>query len=333
MISRREFVLSTLAMSAASMSARVSADSPTSEQGGRATLNLYFVGGTVFRRTREGLTAVQPSGKTLAGGSLSYRGASYHMPHRSYIVLRAGTIPNAVSFPRNYPSETLHTDLKSPGDWQPICLVKKDITITQTNSTPFSYRCNRVASAKHLSPEEWRPIGNWQDHTKPLESPVNSRFRVTAGTLDDADAQDVHARGRYWTVGGGRWTQLSDVSVLTIVADEIAMTGLHTNAISIPAGSAFNAYVFSGPEPHRDVCPPDEKCPYYSIEHALLLRTLYDIPEKIDVRPRTDRGVTRLRKGDVLHPCDINGGPLAAQPYTRKSPPDSEYCTNYDELP
>jgi hypothetical protein len=334
MISRRKFVLSSLAASAATLSARASSASTPSElQAGRAVLKLHFVGGTVFRRVFDEkkklvrITAVQLSGKDINGDPFKHQSYPYEMPHRSYIVLPSKTVPNVDPFPDKYDTKSLHADLTDPRAWQPICLVGKDVTIDQQNGGTLAYKCGKVAGHKdYMNGHTWTPLGHWQDHNAKLEPMVNSRFNITSGVLDDGTPQDRHASGRLWAVGNKDWKSLSDVAILTIEADEIAIKGVYGGSITVGSGKELKAYVFSGP----DTRIGREK--YYWINHALLVHTLYTITPEPELRPWTDEPVDPMTSTGVMkHPCDL--ADYQPRGEGALSPPDSEYCTNYDDMP
>jgi hypothetical protein len=330
MISRRSVVLSSLAMAASSLASRLPG---AAAQRRRARLTLHFTGGSVFKQIGErGVVAAQLTGKDKNGRYYVHPGG-YEMPHTSYIVFPKGTVSGCGAFPANYQAKRLHVRFTTATDWQPICLLNKNISIATENPTPFKFKCDDLARYGDAELGSWSPIGNWADPNATTLGPqISSRFVFMAGQFNDAKAQNELAKDRFWKIGKGRWRTLSDAITMTLEADSITINGIHNQGIRVDPDSPLEGFVFAGP--HAHMMGPEK---YYAIEHAVLLNTIFDIPTGVDVRPRTDIGVRRPEyEGDLEHPAylkDTCSCPLDRAPAVTRSPPDSDYCVNYDEFP
>src|SRR5687768_10865236 len=137
MISRRAFVLTSLAGSAGLVAGcgRESATPPASSQSTvppppktAASLDLYFVGGTAFRKNGSSYVAVQMRGRGVVHNG-------HAMDHRSYLVAPFGTFgKEGKQFPAGYDMTKLHPQLTLPPEsYEAVCLLGKDVTLTQVN--------------------------------------------------------------------------------------------------------------------------------------------------------------------------------------------------------
>jgi hypothetical protein len=317
MLSRRSFVLSSFAL-ASLANAQVRAQGPRD----KARLILHFTGGTAFKRQDGKLIAAQLSGRYLNGQPYYHPVTGEPMLHRSYIVLPAkptGLTP----FPNNYQTTKLNGRIHPPSEWAPYCLAGRDVRVSATDGAPFEYKCTKVAHYGDGSFNPWTPLGDWMDTTRPFGENISSRFSIANGVLDDGKPHNEEAKDRYWRIGKSSWRTLSDVATLTVDARDITLDIAGFKPIAISTGTTFEAFVFAGPERHSHLKE------YHYVYHNLLLHTIFQIPDG-DVRPFTDKAVkSSSGSGKTqVHPCDLKAG----TDYDR-SPPDSDYCVNYDEFP
>jgi len=282
-------------------------------------LELYFVGGTVFRKLDGSYTAVQLSGKGSSHGG-------HPMEHRSFLIAPAGTFGAAAQkFPANYAIDQLHPDLKGgAARYEAVCLIGRDIQVSHTGGPPITYTATEVAHYGHIA-TAWQPKGSWDPRQ---DRAVNSRFMLPAGELVDAPAVNKKGHAAKWAIGSGPKKTLSDVAKLNLSADSIGLKGIGQEDFTVPAGSPLKLYVFAGPDAHSS------RRKYREITHALLLKTIYDVKgtPDADIMPTSDEDVETEPQVFLQHPCDFGKGDAAA-PLSLKVPPDSEYCANYQELP
>jgi hypothetical protein len=327
MISRREFVVGSLAASAAALAGcrdreQVNGASPAPQ--GSAKLTLHFAGGTAFKHGQGTLRAIQLSGLDANGDEFTHPHHPHAMRHRSFIVFPAGTVTGATPFDAGYRTHLLNKMITPAHRWEPVCLVGRDVHIETTSGSPFSYACDKVAHYGSCA-AEWKSSWNWE--TGPLGKAVNSRFKVSSGVLKEAlDPHNQEGAKAKWKIGIGAYNPLSDIATLIVEADTITISGIGSSSISLTGASQLEGFVFAGPD-HRmgNEGDPHE---YDRINHALLLHTIYAIPDDQDIRPVAEKKVVDRFGPALEHPCD-----LGQQVIRTMAPPDSEYCVNYDELP
>ena len=335
MISRRAFVLTSLAGSAGLLSGCRAAEAPGPPSSGATTtstnpppqlrtntaLELYFVGGTAFRRTGAGYVALQLRGKGFVHNG-------HPMDHRSYLVAPFGTFgKDAHQFPPGYEMTKLHPNLTLPPEaYEAVCLVGKDVKITQVNGgNEVNYRASEVASYRELAAKHgWKPKGDW---TPGEAGPVGSRFAFDGGDLVNGAAVNKAGYAAKFSIGGGEAKTLSDVAILQLRAESITIAGVGSAPLTIPPDKPAALYVFSGPD------TMENRPTYRQIDHALLLKTIYDVGGAKDdeIMPTSDKEVEGGIAPDLRHPCDF--GQRAARVPQERVPPDTVYCVNYDELP
>jgi hypothetical protein len=332
MISRRAFVLTSLAGSAGLLSgcgqentapAPNSAPAPPRQlRKPPASLDLYFVGGTAFRNTGASYVAVQLRGKGVVHND-------HRLDHRSYLVAPAGTFgKEGKPFPPDYDMTKLHPDFALPApSYEAVCLVGKDVALSQVDGgTAVNYKASEVADYEALAAKyRWQPKGSW---TPGENGPVSSRFTFTAGDLVNGKAVNKKGYAAKYKIGGGDAKTLSDVAVLELRAESISIAGIGSTPFTVPGEKPLKLYVFGGPEFRH----PARK--YRQVSHAVLLKTIYDVKGATDaeIMPSSDTDVDPERPGDPRHPCDFGGSAARAGAQLRV-PPDTEYCVNYDKLP
>ena len=328
MISRREFVLTSLAGSAGLLSgcSRESATPPPSTsstapapqvQKTSASLDLYFVGGTAFRKSGSSYLAVQLRGKGVVHNS-------HPMDHRSYLVAPFGTFgKEGRQFPAGYDMTKLHPQLTlSPESYEAVCLLGKDVTLTQVNGgREVNYKSDQVADYGALAAKyRWEPKGSW---TPSADGPVGSRFTFDAGDLVNGPAVNQKGFAASYRIGDGEPKKLSDVAILQLRAGSISINGVGSTPFTVPADRPLVLYVFAGPD-FLHTAPT-----FRQISHAVLLKTIYDVKETKDdeIMPTSATDVEAEKAAVQQHPCDFAAPPPAAT--ARRVPPDSEYCVNY----
>jgi hypothetical protein len=328
MITRRAFVVTSLAGSAGLLSAcskaeapaPAAAPNPASAARAGASLELYFVGGTAFRKVGTSYVALQMRGKGVVHDG-------HPMDHRSFLVAPHGTFKDGKQFPAGYDMAKLHPNLTlPPASYEAVCLVGKDVTISQVNGgKEVNYRSNEVADYGALAAKyRWEPKGDW---TPNENGPVASRFAFDAGDLVNGKAVNQKGHAARWKIADGEAKTLSDVAVLQLTAESISIAGVASSPVPVPSDKPLALYVFGGP----DVLHGDRK--YRQISHALLLKTIYDVKGAADdeIMPTSPTEVDAEAPGDPRHPCDFSD---TAKPAPRpRVPPDSEFCVNYDQLP
>ena len=331
MISRRAFVLTSLAGSAGLLSGcgqentapvqTPSSSSPPPQKRAAASLALYFVGGTAFRNTGGSYVAVQLRGKGVVHDD-------HRMDHRSYLVAPAGTFgKDGTPFPADYDMTKLHPELTlPPASYEAVCLVGKDVRLTHVNGgKEVAYKASEVADYQALAAKyQWQPKGSW---TPDENGPVSSRFTFDAGELVNGTAVNQKGHAVKYRIGGGPPKTLSDVAILQLQAESISIAGITASPLTVPADRPLKLYVFGGPEFRRTART------YRQVSHAVLLRTIYDVKGATDdeIMPSAETEVEAERAPDPRHPCDFGASapPLAQM----RVPPDTEYCVNYDQLP
>ena len=139
MMTRRDFVVTSLAGSAGLLSGCGKEDTPPAAANPASTapaqprslagLDLYFVGGTAFKKVGTGYVAIQLRGKGIVHDG-------HPMDHRSYLVAPYGTFGReGKQFPAGYDMTKLHPNLTlPPSSYEAVCLVGKDITVTQVTA-------------------------------------------------------------------------------------------------------------------------------------------------------------------------------------------------------
>ncbi|HEU4893906.1 MAG TPA: hypothetical protein VFT47_20265 [Vicinamibacterales bacterium] len=331
MISRRAFVLTSLAGSAGLLSgcgresgtppASTQSTAPPTQPKAAASLDLYFVGGTAFRKNGSSYVAVQMRGKGVVHGG-------HAMDHRSYLVAPLGTFgKEGTPFPAGYDMTKLHPQLTLPPEsYEAVCLLGKDVTITQVNGgRDVVYKADQVADYGALAAKyRWEPKGSW---TPSADGPVGSRFAFDAGELVNGTAVNQKGYAAQYRIGGGEPKKLSDVVILQVRAESIAMNGVGSTPLTVPADRPLALYVLAGPD-FMHTAPT-----FRQISHALLLKTIYDVKETKDdeIMPTSGTDVEAEKAAVQRHPCDF-GTPPPATPQ-RRVPPDSEYCVNYGGTP
>ena len=107
---------------------------PQQAQKTSASLDLYFVGGTAFRRSGPSYVAVQLRGKGIVHNQ-------HPMDHRSYLVAPFGTFgKEGRQFPSGYDMTKLHPQLtQSPESYEAVCLLGKDVTLTIHAGTGYAF--------------------------------------------------------------------------------------------------------------------------------------------------------------------------------------------------
>jgi hypothetical protein len=331
MISRRAFVLTSLAGSAGFLSgcsresgtppASSQSAAPPSQQKAGASLDVYFVGGTAFRRTGPSCVAVQMRGKGVVHNG-------HPMDHRSYLVAPFGTFgKDGKQFPAGYDMTKLHPQLTLPPEsYEAVCLLGKDVTLTQVNGgREVVYKSDQVADYGALAAKyRWEPKGSW---TPSADGPVASRFAFDAGELVNGTAVNQKGYEAQYRIGDGDAKKLSDVAILQLRADSITLNGVASTPFTVPTDRPLAFYVFAGPE-FFHTAPT-----YRQISHALLLKTIYDVKDTKDdeIMPTSATDVEADKAAIQQHPCDFGAAPPATA--QRRVPPDSEYCVNYDQLP
>jgi hypothetical protein len=330
MISRRAFVLTSLAGSAGLLSGcgGESGTPPASTQStappqpkAAASLDLYFVGGTAFRKNGSSYVAVQMRGKGVVHNG-------HPMDHRSYLVAPFGTFgKEGKPFPAGYDMTKLHPQLTLPPEsYEAVCLLGKDVTITQVNGgRDVVYKSDEAADYGALAVKyRWEPKGAW---TPSAEGPVASRFTFDGGTLVNGTPVNQKGYAAQYRIGGGEPKRLSDVAILQVRAESISVNGVGSTPLTVPPDRPLALHVFAGPD-FLHTAPT-----FRRISHALLLKTIYDVKEaKDDEIMPTSAGDVEAEKAAVQqHPCDFGTPPAA--PAQRRVPPDSEYCVNYNNLP
>lgn len=328
MISRRAFVLSSLAGSAGLLSgcgsespsppaSTASTAPPQQAQKTSASLDLYFVGGTAFRRSGPSYVAVQLRGKGIVHNQ-------HPMDHRSYLVAPFGTFgKQGRQFPSGYDMTKLHPQLtQSPESYEAVCLLGKDVTLTQINGArEVNNRADQIADYGALAAKyRWEPKGTW---TPSEDGPVGSRFTFDAGDLINGAAVNQKGFAASYRIGDGEPKKLSDVAILQLRAGSIAIDGIGTAPVTVPAERPLVLYVFAGPD-FLHSAPT-----YRQISHAVLLKTIYDVKETKDdeIMPTSATDVEAEKASVQRHPCDFATPPPAGT--QRRVPPDSEYCVNY----
>ena len=327
MISRRAFVLSSLAGSAGLLSgcgregasppaSTASTAPPEQRQKTSASLDLYFVGGTAFRKSGSSYVAVQLRGKGVVHND-------HPMDHRSYLVAPFGTFgKDGRQFPAGYDMTKLHPQLtQSPESYEAVCLLGKDVTLAQINGgREVNNRADQVADYGGLAAKyRWEPKGTW---TPSEDGPVGSRFTFDAGDLVNGTAVNQKGFAASYRLGDGEAKKLSDVAILQLRAESISINGIGTSPFAVPADRPLVFYVFAGPD-FLHSAPT-----YRQISHAVLLKTIYDVKETKDdeIMPTSATDVEAEKAAVQQHPCDFGTPPPAAE---RRVPPDSEYCVNY----
>lgn len=327
MISRRAFVLSSLAGSAGLLSgcgrestspppSTASTVPPQQQQKASASLDLYFVGGTAFRKSGSSYVAVQLRGKGVVH-------SEHPMDHRSYLVAPVGTFgKEGRQFPSGYDMTKLHPQLvQSPESYEAVCLLGKDVTLTQINGArEVNNRADQVADYGALAAKyRWEPKGTW---TPSEEGPVGSRFTFDAGDLVNGAAVNQKGFAASYRIGDSEAKKLSDVAILQLRAESIAINGIGTVPFAVPADRPLVLYVFAGPD-FLHSAPT-----FRQISHAVLLKTIYDVKETKDdeIMPTSATDVEAEKAAVQRHPCDFGTPPPGAE---RRVPPDSEYCVNY----
>ena len=329
MITRRAFVVTSLAGSAGLLSgcskeeppAAPAAANPAPQPRASASLELYFVGGTAFKKVGTSYVAIQLRGKGVVHDG-------HPMDHRSYLVAPYGTFgKEGHQFPAGYDMTKLHPNLTlPPSSYEAVCLVGKDVAISQVNGgKEVTYRSNEVADYGTLSAKyKWEPKGDW---TPNENGPVCSRFAFDAGDLVNGKAVNQKGYAARWKIAEGEAKTLSDVAILQLKAESISIAGVGSNPLPVPADKPLALYVFGGP----DFMHSDRK--YRQISHALLLKTIYDVKGAKDdeIMPTSPTDVDAEAPADLRHPCDFSDTTKkVARP---RVPPDTEYCVNYDQLP
>jgi hypothetical protein len=332
MISRRAFVLTSLAGSAGLLSGCGKAEAPAPSTGAtpapdqpplraNTSLELYFVGGTAFRKVGTSYVAIQPRGKGVVHDG-------HPMDHRSYLVAPYGTFgKEGHQFPSGYDMTKLHPNLSlPPSSYEAVCLVGKDVEIDQVNGgREVNHRSTEVAAYGALAAKyQWTPRGDWAPNEN---GPVCSRFAFDAGDLIDGRAVNQKGYAAKWSVGGGEAKTLSDVAILQLRAEAVSIAGVGTTPVAVPPDKPLALYVFGGPDFMHSARR------YRRISHALLLKTIYDVKGATDdeIMPASATEVEAETPADLRHPCDFGG---TAAPVSRpRVPPDTEYCVNYDQLP
>jgi len=331
MISRRAFVLTSLAGSAGLLSgcSRESGTPPASTQStvpptqpkAAASLDLYFVGGTAFRKSGSSFIAAQMRGKGVVH-------SGHAMDHRSYLVAPFGTFgKEGRQFPAGYDMTKLHPQLtQSPESYEAVCLLGKDVTITQVNGgREVVYKADEAADYGALAANyRWEPKGSW---TPSADGPVGSRFTFDAGELVNGTPVNQKGYAAQYRIAAGEPKKLSDVTILQVRAESISLNGVGSTPFIVPPDRPLALYVFAGPD-FMHTAPT-----FRQISHALLLKTIYDVKEAKDdeIMPTSATDVEAEKAAVQRHPCDF-GTPPAATPQ-RRVPPDSEYCVNYGNLP
>lgn len=331
MITRRAFVLTSLAGSAGSLltgcgspeqPAPAAGTSPAASVQPRtaASLELYFVGGTAFRKVGTSYVALQLRGKGIVHDG-------HPMDHRSYLVAPRGTFKDGKPFPDGYDMTKLHPNLTlPPSSYEAVCLVGKDVTISQVNGgKQVNYLSSEVADYGALAAKyKWEPKGDWTPNDN---GPVCSRFAFDAGDLINGRAVNQKGYAAKWAIGGGDARTLSDVAILQLKAESITIAGVDSAPVPVPADKPLSLYVFGGP----DFMHGDRR--YRQISHALLLKTIYDVKETKDdeIMPTSPTEVDAEAPADLRHPCDF--GETTKRAPMPRVPPDTEYCVNYDQLP
>jgi hypothetical protein len=327
MISRRAFVLTSLAGSAGLLSgcSRESGTPPASTQStapptlpkAAASLDLYFVGGTAFRKNGTSYVAVQMRGRGVVHDG-------HPMDHRSYVVAPFGTFgKEGRQFPAGYDMTKLHPQLTLPPEsYEAVCLLGKDVTLTHVNGgREVVYKSDQVADYGALAAKyRWEPKGSW---TPNQGGPVASRFTFDAGELVNGRA--VHQKGyaASYRIGDGEPKKLSDVAILQLRAESISINGIAAAPVQVPTDRLLSVYVFAGPEFMHTART------FRRVSHALLLKTIYDVKDTTDdeIMPTSATDVEAEPAADQQHPCDFGAAPPATA--QRRVPPDSEYCVNY----
>jgi hypothetical protein len=331
MITRRAFVVTSLAGSAGLLSGCGKEDPPPAAANPASTapaqprslagLDLYFVGGTAFKKVGTGYVAIQLRGKGIVHDG-------HPMDHRSYLVAPYGTFGReGKQFPAGYDMTKLHPNLTlPPSSYEAVCLVGKDITVTQVNGgKEVNYRSTEVADYGALAAKyQWQPKGDW---TPNENGPVSSRLAFEAGDLVNGKAVNQKGYAAQWSIGKGEARTLSDVAILQVKAESISIGGVGPTPVPVPGDKPLALYVFSGP----DVMHGGRK--YRRISHALLLKTIYDVKAATDdeIMPTSATDVDAEAPADLRHPCDFED--TTKQVSRPRVPPDSEFCVNYDQLP
>jgi len=332
MMTRRAFVLTSLAGSAGGLLSGCGTDAPAPGADAKppanpplqlrsASVELYFVGGTAFRKTGTSYVALQLRGKGIVHDG-------HPMDHRSYLVAPFGTFgKEGKQFPAGYDMTKLHPNLTlPPSSYEAVCLVGKDVTISQVNGgKQVNYQSTEVAAYAALAGKyKWEPKGDW---TPNENGPVSSRFAFDAGDLVNGRAVNQKGYAAKWKIGDGEAKTLSDVAILQLKADSITIAGIDATPFPVPGEKPLALYVFGGP----DFMHSDRK--YRQISHALLLKTIYDVKDAKDdeIMPTSATDVDAEAPADLRHPCDF--GDTAKVVPRPRVPPDTEFCVNYDELP
>lgn len=308
MITRRKFIQTSMAASAVALSG-CGEEPPNAVQGkGDAELLLYFVGGSVFVKDGNVVTALQLSGK-----GQTYNGHS--LEHASYIAGPSQLFPGGVPMPALSPTLTQ----RGFGGFTAACLVGKTVTVSGKKEKA-DIKCQKLADYGHVAGGNWVRKGTWDPSTNPA---INSMFKLYDGNLlDDKAVNQNGEKVKWWVKDKGKQKDLSDVAYLELKAPEITIAGLTTNDIVLRQGESLKLSVFSGP---LYMHGPNHK--YKAITHALLLKTIYDVKNTPDgdIMPTTENDIDGMEGAEMENPCDKR--------LKIRVPPDSEYCPNYDELP
>ena len=134
------------------------------------------------------------------------------------------------------------------------------------------------------------------------------------GTAFRKNGSAVNQKGyaAQYRIGGGEPKKLSDVAILQVRAESIAMNGVGSTPLAVPPDRQLALYVVAGPDfMHR--APT-----FRQISHALLLKTIYDVKEAKDdeIMPTSATDVEAEKVAVQRHPCDF-GTPSPATPQRR----------------
>jgi hypothetical protein len=307
MITRRRFIQTSMAASAVALTGCGDSPKPPAPLVADAELQLYFVGGSVFVKDANYITALQLSGK-----GQSYNGHS--LEHASYVAGPPKLFPGGVPLPG--------LAVMAPhgfSGFNAICVVGKKVTVTGKKAGA-KIKCQKLANYGHIAHGKWVRKGTWDPTMNPA---INSMFTLNDGDLGDEKAVNQNGeKVKWWVKEKGKEKDLSDVAVLELKAPVITISGLTGSDIVVSPGDTLKLSVFSGP---LEMHGPNYK--YKRISHALLLKTIYDVngSSDDDIMPTTDKDIDGMEGETMDNPCTPK--------LKIRVPPDSEYCPNYDELP
>jgi len=311
MITRRKFVQTSLAASALALAGcdkePQKPPEPPVGPAANAELRLSFFGGAVFvPDTADVILAVYPSGT-----------GAYHeqfpLEHKGYI---AGPGFSGPALPVRFAAKGVGFAGESTE-----CLVGKTVTVTGRKQNPKAKnKCAKLADYTGLV-DGWTRTKDWKPST---DGNINSIFRLLDGDLIDGDKSiNQHGGNATWRIKKGNAKGLCDVAILDLKSpDGITISGLDKD-ITISPGKKLELGVFAGP-----LHLHDEPYKYTKISHAVLLRTIYEVPKGTsddDIMPTSDSEVEGEYGDEMENPCK-KGQKI-------RVPPDSEYCPNYGGTP